>query len=87
MAIDFDALDYDDPCALLAALRPARMRLIAGSAVTEVRQSDGRMMKLEKGDLDALGRLVAQLEDECRVKQGLRRQRHAATAGSLPRRS
>lgn len=87
MAINFEALDYDDPCALLQTLRPVRMRLITGNGVAEVRQSDGRTMKLQSADLAALDRLIAQLENDCAVKQGKRRRRFAATAGSLPRRS
>jgi hypothetical protein len=87
VAIDYDTLfggqDYD-PCAALAALRPAYMRLSVGGQVTEITFRD-RTTKFSAGDFSALGAIIAQLESECAAKQGRRPRRFAITAGYRPK--
>jgi hypothetical protein len=83
VAIDYDGIfgdiDYD-PCAALAALRPAYMKLRAGGGVAEITFRD-RTTKFHAAELKEFGALIAQLESECAAKQGRRPKRLAITAG------
>lgn len=76
MAIDWDALDYDDPCALRNALRPAFYRLSAGDAEVSVEAGDYKAT-FAQADLVQLGKLLEQLEAECNRKNGATRRRFA----------
>ena len=84
MAIDYDALfggqDYD-PCAALAAIRPAYMKLRVEKGVQRVTFRD-RTVEYFESDLNDLAQLVAQLESECAAKSGRQRPRTAITAGA-----
>lgn len=84
MAIDYDALfgglDYD-PCAALAAIRPAYIRMRVERSVQRVTFRD-RTVEYHANQLQELGELIAQLESECAAKQGRARIRFAITAGA-----
>lgn len=83
MAIDYDALfgsaEYD-PCAALAALRPAYMKLRVEGGVQRVTFRD-RTVEMSKPDMASLGALIAQLESQCAAKSGRGPSRFAITAG------
>ena len=71
MAIDYEAIfgqDEYDPCEALRALRPAYIRISAGESEQKITFE----MKA----------LVAQLESECRAKNGQPKRRFAITAGA-----
>ncbi len=72
MATDWDALDYSDPCALLAKLQPAYYRLLAGEADEEIEATDGRRVRLARASIPRLERVIARLKSECAAKQGNR---------------
>lgn len=83
MAIDYEAIfggETYDPCAALAALRPAYMRLRAEKSVARVTFRD-RTVEYHREDIAELGTLIAQLESECAAKQGRSKPRAAITAG------
>lgn len=71
--VDWDALDYSDPCALLAKLRPAYYRLLAGEAEEEIEGTDRRRLRLQRGDIKGLAAVIADLEAQCAAKSGRRR--------------
>lgn len=73
MAADWDALDYSDPCALLAALRPAYYKLIAGEADFEIEGTDRRRVRFAQTDLKALAAVIRDLEVQCGARTGQRR--------------
>jgi hypothetical protein len=74
MAIDWTALDYSDPKALLDVLRPAYYRLVAGEAEEEIQGADHRKVRFSKADLPRLQGLIRQLEiDVARAAGGRRR--------------
>lgn len=84
MAIDYDALfggENYDPCAALAAIRPAYMKLRVEKSVQRVTFRD-RTVEYHRGDLNDLGALVRQLESECAALRGTARPRFAITAGA-----
>lgn len=84
MAIDFEAIfggEEYDPCAALALLRPAYMRLRVEKSVQRVTFRD-RTVEYHASKLEELGALVAQLESECAAKRGRARPRFAITAGA-----
>ena len=85
MAADWDALDYADPCALLATLRPAYYRLLAGEAEEEIEGTDRRRVRFQRGDLKGLAAVIADLESRCAAKSGKRR-RFAMVGQVRPRR-
>lgn len=73
MAVDWTTLDYSNPAALLAVLRPAYFRLVAGDAEAEIEGHDRRRVKFHAGDKEALQRVIADLE----AQQGGTRRRYA----------
>ena len=78
MSVDWDALDYSDPCALLAALRPAYYRLLAGDAEQEIEGTDRRRVRFQQTDTKGLAAVIRDLEGQCAAKSG-RRRRFAMT--------
>ncbi len=60
----FAAPDYD-PCAALAVLRPAYMRLVAGESAQKISFRD-RDAWFHRGDIEKMGALVSRLERECK---------------------
>ncbi|HRD76833.1 MAG TPA: hypothetical protein PK264_13010 [Hyphomicrobiaceae bacterium] len=84
MAVDWDALDYDDPCALLTKLRPAYYRLLAGDAEEEIEGTDRRRVRFQRSDLKGLAAVIADLEAKCAAKSGKRR-RFAMSGQARPR--
>lgn len=73
MAVDWDALDYSDPCALLDTLRPAYYRLLAGDAEEEIEGTDRRRVRFQRTDVKGLAAVIADLEAKCAAKSGRRR--------------
>lgn len=69
-------LDYSDPCALLAALRPAYYALLAGSAEERVRFGE-REVVYSRTSLTALQAEVRRLEGVCAAKTSGRPTRFA----------
>lgn len=69
MAVDWENLDYDDPCALLAVLRPAYYQLLAGQRVVETQHGETRS-RFEQGDVTALKALIADLTSQCQAANG-----------------
>lgn len=83
MAVNWDALDYSDPCALLAALRPAYYRLLAGEADFEIEGTDRRRLRFAQTDIKGLAAVIRDLEGQCSAKAGKRR-RFAMTGRMRP---
>jgi len=79
-----DTIDWDDPCAALAALRAAQRTLALGGAVAEVTHR-GKTVKYAKSDGPGLGRETARLEGECAasIGQTVRPVRFAIRAGGV----
>lgn len=80
MPINWSGVDFEDPCAVLAKLRPAYFQLIAEGGVAEVQFSE-RRLRFEKPDLPALERVMARLEADCKRASG-QRSRFAIRAGT-----
>jgi len=78
--IDWTALDYDDPCALLAVLRPAYYQLVAGEKETEVTY-EGSAYKLHLTSIEQVRSVVRELEQACLAKQGKTPTRFAGVGG------
>jgi len=66
------ALDYANPAALLAQLRPAYYRLIAGEAEAEIRGADHRAVKFHPGHVKQLAAVIADLERKVEQSAGRR---------------
>jgi hypothetical protein len=66
------ALDYDNPAALLAQLRPAYYRLIAGEAEAEIRGADHRAVKFHAGHVKQLDAVIKDLEVKVQAASGRR---------------
>lgn len=84
MAIDYDALfggETYDPCAVLAVVRPAYMKLRIEKSVQRVTFRD-RTVEYHANQLADLGALVAQMESECAAKRGRLGPRKAITVGA-----
>ena len=79
MATDWSALDHEDPCALLTALQPKYMALMAGEAEAEV-EIDGRRVKFAQTSLPRLEKLINKLRGECMAKQQNMQKRRALGA-------
>lgn len=73
MAVDWDALDYENPTALLAVLRPAYYRLLAGDAEFEIEGQDRRRVRFAQTDIKALAAVIADLEVRAAAASGKRR--------------
>lgn len=74
--MDWDALDYSNPCALVEQLKPVLYKLAAGAADEEIEGSDGRRVKFHRGSIPQLRTLISELERDCQKKNGGRK-RHA----------
>lgn len=61
-ATNWDQLDYSDPQALLAKLRPAYYKLIAGEADAEIEGTDRRRVRFQQGDAKRLDAVIKELE-------------------------
>lgn len=86
MAVNWDALDYSDPNALLAALRPAYYKLVAGEAEFEIEGADRRRVRFAQTDLKGLAAVIRDLEVKAGAADG-RRRRFAMTGRFRPARS
>lgn len=82
---DFNAIDYDDPCAILTVLRPAYYRLLAGSTRETVKFQAGNGETQEvtyaKSNIDALRAEISRLTDACNAKNGVPSKRFAIRGG------
>lgn len=85
MTVNFDTLDYSDPCAVLAVMKPAYYRLMAGQAAQQITYTAGngttKTVMFHRTDATRLSGLIAKLEAECAEKQGQARKRFAIRAG------
>jgi len=85
MAVNWETLDYSNPAALLAVLRPAYYRLIAGATVASVDVPVGNGATIRtsysQGDVKALGAVVTRLEESVSAKTNPRGGRRAFIAG------
>lgn len=61
--------DWEDPCAVLAWLRPQYYKVVAGSHVVQVRHGD-TFTAFSDVNSTQLGNLMRQLEADCRVASG-----------------
>lgn len=79
-----DTVDWEDPCAALAALRAARRSLSMGGAVAEVTHR-GKTVKYAKGDSGWLDREIERLTPLCAASLGqtVRPTRFAIRAGGV----
>lgn len=71
--VDWESLDYSDPCALLQTLRPVHMRLISGQSEFEIEGTDRRRVRFNRADIKALENVIRELESQCAAKSGKRR--------------
>jgi len=71
--MDWDNLDFTDPCALIGQLKPVLFKLSAGAAEEEIEGSDGRRVKFHRGSIPQLRTLISELERECKQKTSGRR--------------
>jgi len=82
--IDFGAIDYDNPCAVLAVMKPRYYQMVAGASAQTVTFEAGngtnKTVIFHKSDLERFGALIAKLEQECRAASG-KKMRFAVRAG------
>lgn len=73
--------NWEDPCAVLAWLRPQYYKVVAGAAVVTLQHGD-RQTTYSQANKEELGRVFRQLESECAAAQGSTTgRRRAFTAG------
>ena len=77
---DFDVIDFSDPdgpdpCALLPHYRRALAELETGQAAVRVKVDDHDEVEYQRANVSQLRLRVAELEDACRLKNGMRRKR------------
>lgn len=77
--VDWEALDYSDPCALLAVLRPKYYALVAGSLEEEV-EIDGRRVRFARTSLPQFKAVVKELESACAAQTSGRPKRRALSS-------
>ncbi len=75
------AVDWSDPCAALAALRPAYYEVLSGKGVASVQFMD-RTVTYSRADLKSLLSEIRRLEGLCPSTPGGQRRRFAITAGT-----
>lgn len=75
-----DGMDWTDPCAVLAVLRPAYYALISGEQVKELRHN-GKVIVNHATKASDIKAEIAELEIACAKKQGLAPKRFAMRAG------
>ena len=73
-------IDWSDPCAVLAELRPRYYALVSGQGVKELRHND-KVIVNHNTSAAALKTEIAQLEVACAAKQGNAPKRFAIRAG------
>lgn len=74
------AVDVNDPCALLTAMREVYYAVAAGGQVTSIQFAD-RKVTYSGADLVFLRSEIARLQIECAQKQGKTSPRFAISAG------
>lgn len=74
-----DAVDWSDPCAALAALRPQYYAVLGGSRRRV--KFDDREVEYHPGNAPELARVIARLEEECSARTGQGRRRFAMQLG------
>ena len=81
MSQPLDGVDLDDPCALLRALKAARLRLATGALTVSVKSGDEEV-SFSKADPVRLDRAIAEAERACAIASGQTpRRRRFLTAG------
>lgn len=81
MAVPAEPTNWEDPCAVLAWLRPAYYRMLAGGSEVEVRFGE-EWVKYGQGNSSECASLILRLEGECAKKQGRAPRRFAARLGA-----
>lgn len=76
-------IDWTDPCAVAASLRPAYYQLIAGAAAVSIRV-ENREVTFAKTDVVLLKTEITRLDNACALKQGQNPKRRAIRFGSAP---
>lgn len=66
-----DAVDIDDPCAVVAALRKVQLQLAAGGGVVRARFGEDDV-QFSASSMSALRDLIGQYEGLCAAKSGRR---------------
>lgn len=74
-------IDWTDPCAVAAALRPAYYQLISGAAAVRIR-IENRDVEFAKTSVETLRVEISRLDAACAIKQGMPTTRYAIRAGS-----
>ena len=77
--IDWDALDYDNPAALLKIFRPLYYKLLAEGAEEEVQVGPERV-RFGRRNLKEVKALVDRLELQVDASRGRRRRRFSAVS-------
>lgn len=81
MPADLDDVDWSDPCAAAAALRPYYFRALAGGAEVSIRFDD-RSVTYSQANLTELRARLEGFEEACAKLQGGTRRRFAITVGT-----
>lgn len=80
MAVDWSTIDFDDPCAVLNALRPLLYQRMGGGTVTETQHGDTRTRFAEMS-VRELAAEVRRLEPLCKAQQTGKSTRSVIIAG------
>lgn len=70
--IDGNKVDFDDPCAMVRALKKARVKVITGQGVVRTR-FDQDDVEYSQSNLSQLNAVIAQFETDCTALSGGRR--------------
>jgi len=80
MAVNWTTVDWDDPCAALAVMRPAYYQLLAGAKNMTVKYGETEV-RFADTEVKALGAVVTELEAKCKAKTSGQPSRFAIAAG------
>ncbi len=64
-----DAVNINDPCAVISALKKIRLRIIAGESEVRVRFGDDDV-SFKSANLNTVDAEIARLEPECAAQEG-----------------
>ena len=74
--IDGASIDASDPCAVLAALQAAELKIVTGGGVIMTQFAESQEVRWGRADVAQLGTLIQRYERLCESKSG-RRSRYA----------
>lgn len=78
---DWSAIDYDDPCALLAVLRPLYYARLGGQSARMTQHGDTRFEAFEGMPMRDFAAEIRRLESACKLKQTGKSPRNVIIAG------